>query len=60
MAHSSSSAFEWLASFTNHERTGVPDAAGTDTDAGFDLVGPRTLCGFYNASLPLFNLIYLL
>jgi len=29
---------EWLASFTNYEKTGVPDAAGTDTERGFDLV----------------------
>jgi hypothetical protein len=35
----STSALDWLASFTNYEQKGVPDAAGTDTADGFDLVG---------------------
>ncbi|KAL4430613.1 hypothetical protein ABPG77_005853 [Micractinium sp. CCAP 211/92] len=33
----SSSALDWLAQFINYEQRGVPTAAGTDTDAGFDL-----------------------
>lgn len=32
------SALEWLERFTNWERRGVPTAAGTNSDAGFDLV----------------------
>lgn len=28
----------WLARFVNYEQRGVPAAAGTDSDAGFDLV----------------------
>lgn len=31
-------ALEWLERFTNWERRGVPPAAGTDSDSGFDLV----------------------
>lgn len=38
-------ALEWLERFTNWERRGVPAAAGTDTDAGFDLVGGGTALG---------------
>lgn len=34
----SSTSLEWLSKFTNYEQKGVPDAAGTDTDRGFDLV----------------------
>lgn len=34
----SSSAINWLAQFINYEQRGIPAAAGTDTDAGFDLV----------------------
>ncbi len=37
----SSSALDWLAQFINYEQRGVPTAAGTDTDAGFDLVRAR-------------------
>jgi len=33
----STSAIDWLATFTNFEQKGVPDAAGTDTADGFDL-----------------------
>ena len=33
----STSALDWLASFTNYEQKGVPAAAGTDTADGFDL-----------------------
>ena len=39
----STSALEWLATFTNHEKAGVPAAAGTDTAAGFDLRPMRSL-----------------
>jgi hypothetical protein len=35
---SSSSALEWLEKFINYEQRGVPQAAGTDSDVGFDLV----------------------
>lgn len=34
----SSAALAWLERFVNYERRGVPAAAGTDSDAGFDLV----------------------
>ena len=34
----SSAALAWLERFVNYERSGVPAAAGTDSDAGFDLV----------------------
>lgn len=40
----SSSALDWLASFTNYEQRGVPAAAGTDTAAGFDLGRVHRLC----------------
>lgn len=43
------SALDWLARFVNHEQRGVPAAAGTDSDAGFDLVrvagGTAEWCG---------------
>ncbi|PSC74504.1 dihydrofolate synthetase [Micractinium conductrix] len=37
------SALDWLARFVNHEQRGVPAAAGTDSDAGFDLGRMRRL-----------------
>ena len=49
---SSSPALDWLSSFVNYERKGVPAHAGMDTEEGFDLVGgwaPRS-------SLPRFPL----
>ena len=38
MAPYSSTALAWLDNFVNYEKRGVPQAAGTDSDAGFDLV----------------------
>ena len=37
----SAGALDWLRKFTNYEQSGVPQAAGTNTDAGFDLVRGR-------------------
>lgn len=37
-ARFSSAALTWLDTFKNHERTGVPSGAGTDSAAGFDLL----------------------
>jgi hypothetical protein len=37
-SYSSGAALDWLGRFTNYEQQGVPQAAGTDSDAGFDLV----------------------
>jgi hypothetical protein len=56
----STSAAEWLASFTNHEQRGVPTAAGTDTADGFDLVRPlppgAVITLFARCAAPLFTL----
>ena len=41
---SSSSALEWLKKFVNYEQRGVLQAAGTDSDAGFDLVRTKLAC----------------
>ncbi len=39
----SAAALAWLEQFVNYERRGVPPAAGTDSDAGFDLVSAAWL-----------------
>ncbi|KAI3425824.1 hypothetical protein D9Q98_007799 [Chlorella vulgaris] len=44
-SYSSGAALDWLGRFTNYEQQGVPQAAGTDSDAGFDLGRMHRLLG---------------
>jgi hypothetical protein len=49
----STAALDWLASFTNYEQKGVPDAAGTDTPDGFDLASIHFFFSYPQCSAPL-------
>ncbi|KAL4858271.1 Dihydrofolate synthetase [Chlorella vulgaris] len=44
-SYSSGAALDWLGRFTNYEQQGVPQAAGTNSDSGFDLGRMHRLLG---------------